>query len=100
MPSKKHRFRKILFRTLLVFAALMTCLVVYFLIIAIDRPPEIKDRSSLKIERKKVGKNTYLYGKSWLRKSESGIWEAYIEGQPFERGVAFGQLTKELLYYQ
>ena len=28
------------------------------------------------------------------------MWEAYIEGKPFERGVAFGQLTKELLYYQ
>ena len=37
---------------------------------------------------------------NWLRKSESGLWEAYIEGEPFERGVAFGQLTKELLYYQ
>jgi hypothetical protein len=100
MPFKKHRIRKILLRTLLVLVVLLVSLVVYFLIIAIDRPPEIKDLSSLKIERKKVDKNTYLYSKNWLRKSESGIWEAYIEGKPFERGVAFGQLTKELLYYQ
>ena len=35
-----------------------------------------------------------------VRKSESGLWEAYIEGKPFERGVAFGRLTRELLYYQ
>jgi tetratricopeptide (TPR) repeat protein len=75
-------------------------MVVYFAIVAIDRPPEIKDLSSLETKRISLGDDTYVYGNSWLRKSESGLWEAYIEGKPFDRGVAFGQLTRELLYYQ
>jgi hypothetical protein len=73
---------------------------VYFAIVAIDRPPEIQDLSSLETKRISLGNDTYAYGNNWLRKSESGLWEAYIEGKPFDRGVAFGQLTRELLYYQ
>lgn len=73
---------------------------VYLSIVAIDRPPKIADMSALKIKRTDHGGHLYSYGSCWLRKSESGLWEAYIEGNPFERGVAFGQLTKELLYYQ
>jgi isopenicillin-N N-acyltransferase like protein len=101
MPGKKRSFVcKFLgwFGLGLVFIIL--ALVVYFAIVAIDRPPEIRDLSSLKIKRTSLGHNTYSYGNNWLRKSESGLWEAYIEGKPFERGVAFGQLTRELLYYQ
>jgi hypothetical protein len=56
--------------------------------------------TSLNTRRIHPSANTYIYGHNWLRKSESGLWEAYIEGKPFERGVAFGKLTRELLYYQ
>ncbi|MES2287732.1 MAG: C45 family peptidase [Bacteroidota bacterium] len=40
--------------------------------------------------------NYYTLGNNWLKKSESGLWEMYIEGDGFERGVAIGKLTKEL----
>jgi hypothetical protein len=100
MPYKKHKKRRILLKSLLILTGVILCFVVYFAIVAIDHPPEITDYSSLKTVRKRYGKDTYLYGNNWLRKSESGLWEAYIEGKPFERGVAFGQLTRELLYYQ
>jgi len=100
MPYKKNRKRKIWIRSLLILAGVILCFVVYFAIVAIDHPPEINDYTSLQIVRKRFGDNTYLYGNNWLRKSESGLWEAYIEGKPFERGVAFGQLTRELLYFQ
>jgi isopenicillin-N N-acyltransferase-like protein len=39
-------------------------------------------------------------GRNWFRKSESGLYELYAEGDPFERGVAIGLLGKELLQYQ
>jgi isopenicillin-N N-acyltransferase-like protein len=101
MAGKKKSFiRRILVRTALGLLIIFLILMVYFVIVAIDRPPEIKDMSSLEIKRTSYGNNTYGFGNSWLRKSESGLWEAYIEGKPFERGVAFGQLTRELLYYQ
>lgn len=97
---KRSYFRKILISILLGFVFIILFLVVYLAVVAIDRPPEIKDLSGLETKRISHGIDAYSFGKSWLRKSESGIWEAYIEGNPFERGVALGQLTQELLYYQ
>ncbi len=86
--------------TLLSLAALILFMVVWFLIVAVDHPPEVSDLSALKTERIQTGENTYTMGNNWIRKSENGLWEMYIEGEPFERGVAAGILTRELLYYQ
>jgi len=83
-----------------VIAAFLIIMVVWFLITAVDHPPEVTDRSSLEIPRIQAGENTYFAGNNWLRKSETGLWEMYIEGDPFERGVAFGKLAQELLLYQ
>lgn len=83
-----------------VIAAFLLVMVVWFLITAVDHPPEVTDRSSLEIPRIQAGENTYFAGNNWLRKSETGLWEMYIEGDPFERGVAFGKLAQELLLYQ
>ncbi len=96
----RNRFRRFMIRFILGFFLVLLILVVYFVIIAIDHPPRVEDLSSLNTQRLHPSKNTYIYGHNWLRKSESGLWEAYIEGKPFERGVAFGRLTQELLYYQ
>jgi isopenicillin-N N-acyltransferase like protein len=101
MSGKRKPFlRRTLVRILLALLILLLALVAYFAIVAIDHPPKVNDMSSLAIKRIDYGNNTYAYGNNWLRKSESGLWEAYIQGKPFERGVAFGQLTRELLYYQ
>ena len=62
--------------------------------------PEVKDKSALNLQREKVSENFYRIGQNWLRKSESGLWEEYVEGEPFERGVITGKLEKELLYSQ
>ncbi|MDR3134103.1 MAG: C45 family peptidase [Prevotellaceae bacterium] len=35
-----------------------------------------------------------------LRRSETGLWEMYLEGEAFERGVAAGKMAKGLLKYQ
>lgn len=40
------------------------------------------------------------YGPNALRRSESGLWELYVEGDAFQRGVAIGHLSEDLLYYQ
>jgi hypothetical protein len=39
-------------------------------------------------------------GRSMLRRSEAGLWEAWVQGAPLDRGAALGRLTEELLYYQ
>jgi isopenicillin-N N-acyltransferase like protein len=52
------------------------------------------------LEPKKTGDNSWRLGNNWFRKSDSGLWELYIEGAPFERGVAAGKLTRELMFRQ
>jgi len=59
-------------------------------------PPEVADKSSIKIKREKLGENFYGIKNNRFRKSESGLYELYIEGKPYERGVYHGKLTKEL----
>jgi isopenicillin-N N-acyltransferase like protein len=100
MPEKMKILKKILKWFLLAIVTLVAVFVVWFLLTAIDHPPKVKDLSALTTERQKFGENTYFVGNNWLRKSESGLWEMYIEGDPFDRGVAFGKLTSELLSYQ
>jgi isopenicillin-N N-acyltransferase-like protein len=36
------------------------------------------------LEPKKTGDNSWRLGNNWFRKSDSGLWELYIEGAPFE----------------
>ena len=40
------------------------------------------------------------YGPNHLRHSQTGLWEQYLQGKDFERGVASGILTQDLLYFQ
>jgi len=101
MQGKKRKIlKKILLRSAVGFIVGIVALAIYFIIMAVDHPPMEDDLSSLRIRRIRYGENAFVLGNNWMRKSESGLWEAYIEGRPFERGVAFGRLSRELLYYQ
>jgi hypothetical protein len=51
-------------------------------------------------QRTKISDSLYIAGNNWLHRSSDGLWELYLEGSAFERGVAFGILTQELLEYQ
>ena len=36
-------------------------------------------------------------GNNVLKKNDKGLWEMYLEGKPYERGVAFGTLGQKLM---
>jgi hypothetical protein len=95
----KRRYRIILWLLIGMLAAFIG-FIIYFSVIAIDHPPVVNDLTSLEFKRTQHSGTFFTFGNNWLRKSESGLWEMYIEGDPFDRGVAIGKLTKELLYYQ
>lgn len=42
----------------------------------------------------------YKAGNNWLRKSQSGLWEMYTEGTPFDRGVVNGLMARHLIGFQ
>jgi predicted choloylglycine hydrolase len=52
------------------------------------------------LQRETLGPDQYRIGNNWLKKNEYGLWEMYLEGSPFERGVISGKLTEELVYKQ
>lgn len=79
---------------------LLIILVVYVMSVSHIDPPEIADKSSLQWQRKQLDSTSYTLGNSWFRKSESGLYELYVEGKPFERGVVEGKLAAELIKRQ
>jgi isopenicillin-N N-acyltransferase-like protein len=103
MPEKKTILQKLLKGILYVFlgfVALFLVLAVYLYCVAIDYPPKPKNISSEKLVRSEPSPGFYTLKNNWFRKSKSGLYELYVEGQPFERGVINGKLTKELVVKQ
>lgn len=37
---------------------------------------------------------------SWMRQNRFGLWEMYLEGKPFDRGVSYGLLAQNLMAHQ
>ncbi|MDP1745997.1 MAG: C45 family peptidase [Bacteroidota bacterium] len=95
MHTRKKAFKFIL-KTLLVILVPFLLFLIYFVFAILIKEPVINDRSAEKTVRLNPSENYYTLGNNWLKKSESGLWEMYIEGDGFERGVAIGKLTKEL----
>lgn len=94
------KLRKIILRTLLVFAILIVGFFIYFIFAVQINIPEIKNDTTLNWKRETVDKEFYKVHNNWLRHSKSGLWELYVEGDGYERGVANGMLTKELHAFQ
>ncbi|CAG5072082.1 hypothetical protein DYBT9623_04019 [Dyadobacter sp. CECT 9623] len=63
--------------------------------------PKIESNKTLdSYKRMQLGKDHYAVGNCWLRKNKHGIWEMYLEGAPYERGLIYGILAKELMEKQ
>ena len=56
------------------------------------KPPIIADKQALNLERKEISPSFFTIKNSWLKKNDFGLYEMYIEGEPFERGVINGKL--------
>jgi len=79
---------------------LVLCFYIYVKIVSNVKPPKIADRSALNLKRTDHGNGFYTIGNNWFRHSKSGLFELYVEGEPFSRGVINGKLTKELVVRQ
>jgi hypothetical protein len=83
---------------IILIAILIFCFYVWK--IADLKPPVIKDRSAELLPRQSLDSSAFTIGNNWLRKSKYGLYEMYTSGQPFERGVINGKLSKELVISQ
>ena len=87
-------------RIFLFFIGIFILFAIFFYFRVRITDPQIADKKILDSKREQLGENFYKINNSWLRKSESGLWEMYVEGNGFERGVTEGMLHKELAAYQ
>jgi hypothetical protein len=64
-------------------------------------PPEVEDTHHL-MEKETVFSETgeRSFNHCLLRQSDSGLWEMYLKGNAFDRGISAGKLSKDLLKYQ
>ena len=92
-------FKQFLLGLFFSFFVVIDCLIilfVFFLFTIQLSPPTIVNKYVLALERTKVDSDFYTINNNWIKKSETGLWEMYIEGDGFERGVIEGKLNKEL----
>ncbi|HNJ28546.1 MAG TPA: C45 family autoproteolytic acyltransferase/hydrolase [Ferruginibacter sp.] len=99
MLKRKKFWRWLLY----VLGALLLLLIigaVYIVQVSKIDPPKVADMSALQWQRTDHGNGFYTLKNNWFRHSKSGLYELYVEGEPFERGVVNGKLTAELVVRQ
>jgi isopenicillin-N N-acyltransferase like protein len=100
MPEKKHSPLKWMANFVALCSGVIVLLVVGFHFATQVKLPVPDDLSSESLKVSNPEKDLYTCGTNWLKKSNSGLWELYLEGKPFERGVINGKLTKDLIEKQ
>jgi hypothetical protein len=97
MNFLKRLFRWLVY-TFFVVTDVLFLFLLWFIITVTIKSPEIpKERTQeLKAERKKQAPDFYTLSNSWIKKSETGLWEMYVEGDGFQRGITEGSLNREL----
>jgi predicted choloylglycine hydrolase len=64
-------------------------------------PPEVTDTHHLLDKEATVAESgERMFNGCFLRRSDSNLWEVYLQGNAFDRGIATGKLEKDLLEYQ
>jgi isopenicillin-N N-acyltransferase-like protein len=78
---------------------LLFLLIVYIRFVSKVEPPSVTSTSkNMSVVQPDMG--LFVLENNWFRKSESGLYELYVEGEPYERGLANGKLTEDLVRYQ
>ncbi len=99
MPKKGKIARRLLY----IFGSLILLLLIgyaWLYSVAIANPPPEPGNATLRLSRKALSPTAWTLNKNWFRKSKSGLYEMYVEGKPFQRGVINGKLSAELVVRQ
>jgi len=88
------------YKILLSLAALLLVFIVYFMYVIHVPEPDVDETFYEKVVIDEPSRGFYRYGNNWFRKSESGLYELYVEGSPYERGVINGKLSRQLVINQ
>lgn len=98
-----HKFNKILkslAKALLWIVIILIILIILFKISTRLKPPKVSNIEIEDLQVSQLDSNFRSIKNNWLKKNEFGLWEMYVEGEAYERGVINGKLTKDLIYKQ
>ncbi|MGE0088721.1 MAG: C45 family autoproteolytic acyltransferase/hydrolase [Bacteroidales bacterium] len=97
---KLKRIGKILIKSLAILALVIIILMVAFKLITRLNTPEITNNEIENLQVTQIDSSFYFIKNNWLQKNDHGLWEMYIEGEAYERGIINGKLTKKLIEKQ
>lgn len=100
MPESRGIRKRGLLWALAALLMIIVILVTFYKIRTYVRPPHINTSSISSEDRKQPDTGFFTFGKGWLQQDSSGLWEMYLEGDPFERGHTAGKLTQDLIRFQ
>ncbi len=93
--------KRIIIYTLSLLLLLIVGFLVYFFSVAKLNPPEVKALDAANLQRSRIDNDFYKLGNSWIKKSNSGLWEMYVEAEdPYTRGCINGALSQDLVQLQ
>ena len=84
----------------LLFTAVISFFLIYTIFFLTPKKPLISNGKHLNSQIQFIDTNIRVIKNNWLRKNKNGWIEVYIEGDPYERGVYLGKLSKDMLYQQ
>lgn len=95
------RFLKIFFRVItyavVVLLLILGMFAVYVVSVSDAKPPQVADTSAFALQVAAPEGSLRTIGDNWLRQNQYGLWEMYVSGAPFERGVKNGKLSAALI---
>ncbi len=97
---RKYRGFRFLLYGIATLGVLLIALFIYVRLVAVVHPPNVNTHRYDSLQRKELAPGYYTLDNNWLRKNNYGLFEMYVEGKPYERGLAMGVLSKELVQHQ
>lgn len=94
------RFWRRFLRVTGVIVLLLGLLFAYLAWVSKINPPKVSSTVPSHLQRQQPDTGLYTIENSWFRKSNSGLYEMYVEGTPFELGTINGKLSEELVKKQ
>ena len=99
------RFFRWLLRCLAIFIGILLLILIIFSIYVYNVsddivPPKVADTSAFAINRVHTESTLYTIGDNWIRKNRNVLYEMYVSGNAFDRGVKNGKLSQELIVAQ
>ncbi|WP_461638038.1 C45 family autoproteolytic acyltransferase/hydolase [Labilibaculum euxinus] len=87
-------------KLLLAFVVVLTVFFIYLFTVTKMEEPEHIRLSDQNLPVLQLSDSLSVCGDSWMKLNEYGLWELFVQGDPYTMGFKNGQLSKNLVQYQ